>query len=53
MIMNQDGVTTLKWAVRNGNITIVTLLLDRGANIDLADKINALSVIIVLWRRGT
>ena len=53
MIMNQNGSTALKWAASGGDITIVTLLLDRGASIDLADKVNALPVIIMLWRRGT
>ena len=40
MIMNQNGSTALKWAVVGKDIRTVTLLLDRGANIDHVDKVN-------------
>ena len=48
--MHQDGHTALMRAVYHGHVGIVTLLLDRGANIDLADKVGAVSVRIALWR---
>ena len=37
-------------AARDGHVGIVTQFLDRGANIDLADKVGAVSVRIALWR---
>lgn len=49
--MTQNGVTALMWAVRFGDSAMVTQLLYRGACIDLADKVDALLVVIVLWRR--
>ena len=48
--MNQNGDTALMWAAWSGNAAMATLLLDRGAHIDFADKVHALSVRIVLWR---
>ena len=42
--MNQTGETALTSAARDGQISMVTLLLDRGARIDMADKVNTLSV---------
>ena len=39
MLMNQDGETALTWAAQKGHAATVTLLLDRGASIDVANKV--------------
>ena len=44
--MNQNGDTALTWAAFSGHEAMVTLLLDRGANIDTVDKVRTLSVSI-------
>lgn len=50
-VLYQDDWTALMLAARYGHAGIVTLLLDRGASIDLAQKVKyALSASIVLWR---
>ena len=48
--MNQDGDTALMRAVRINDVGMVTLLLDRGASVDLANKVHALPERIMLWR---
>ena len=48
ILMIQNGDTPISRAARDGQGAMVTLLLDRGANIDLADKVDALPVMIVL-----
>ena len=37
--LHQDGCTALMWATRNDNAAMVTLLLDKGAAINIADKV--------------
>ena len=37
--MNQIGNTALIWAAQKEHATVVTLLLDRGASIDLATTV--------------
>lgn len=37
--LHQDGCTALMWATRNDNASMVTLLLDKGAAINIADKV--------------
>ena len=41
-VMNQDGYTALMFAAQYGHDAVVTLLLDRGANIDCADKVGSM-----------
>ena len=44
MIMhNQDGFTALHWAASRGHTAVVTVLLDRGADITATDKVSILS----------
>ena len=49
-MMNQDGDTALTRSARNKNCVVVMQLLDRGASVDLADKVHALPERIMLWR---
>jgi ankyrin repeat protein len=37
---DQDGKTALHRAVEKGQVDIITLLLDRGANINIYDQVN-------------
>ena len=37
---NQDGCTALMWAARHNHARMVTLLLDRGARIDIPDEVS-------------
>jgi ankyrin repeat protein len=36
----QDGWTSLIYAARSGNTEVVQLLLDKGANMEVADKVS-------------
>ena len=40
--IHQDGSTALIRAAWNGDVASVTLLLDKGARIDIADKVEAM-----------
>ena len=40
-MMHQDGCTALMWAAREGHAAVVTLLLNKGASKDLADKVSS------------
>ena len=40
--MHQDGYTALMWAAKDGDAVTVTLLLDNGASIDAAEKVEIL-----------
>ena len=49
--MHQDGYTALMRAARDGQAEMVTLLLYRGASVNLANKVGALSSVrSALWR---
>ena len=48
--MKQNGDTALMWAAWSGHEAMVTPLLDRGASINLSDKVETLSVSIVFLR---
>jgi len=37
---SQDGWTAMIWAAQEGHLGVVALLLNRGANIEAADKVN-------------
>ena len=39
MIMNQNDDTALMRAARTGDVPMVGLLLDRGASIDIVDRV--------------
>jgi ankyrin repeat protein len=39
-VYDQDGKTALHRAVEKGQTDIITLLLDRGANINIYDQVN-------------
>ena len=39
ILMNQAGETALIWAAQNGHAAVVTLLLNRGASVDVANKV--------------
>ena len=39
VLMDQNGNTALMWAALIGNAAVVTLLLDRGASINVATKV--------------
>ena len=53
IVMNQTGDTALTSAARDGQMSMVTLLLDRGARVDMADKVNTLSFRSYLCCRGS
>ena len=38
-ILYQDGRTALHWAAINGNIDIARLLIDKGADVNIGDKL--------------
>jgi ankyrin repeat protein len=38
--LHQDGYTALIWAVQQGNADMVTLLLDKGVQRDIADNVS-------------
>ena len=50
ILSNQDGYSALMWVALHDRATMVTLLLDRGACIDSADKVVALFARIVFCR---
>ena len=45
----QKGITSLHLASSSGHIEVVELLLDRGANVNIADEVNTLQIIMDSW----
>ena len=45
----KSGVTALQIASSGGHVEYVKLLLDKGANIDLQDKVSAVSQSIIVY----
>ena len=39
MAMTQNGVTALNLASQEGHVTVVRILLDKGADVNLCDKV--------------
>ena len=42
-MMEQDGYTALMWAAHFGHAMVVSLLVDKGANIDVSSKVESSS----------
>ena len=40
----QNGTTPLHYALRDGNIDVITLLLEGGANIDKVDNVSYITL---------
>ena len=40
ILHNQDGLTALHWAAYGGHTAVVTVLLNRGADITATDKVS-------------
>ena len=43
IMMEQDGYTALMWAAHFGHAMVVSLLVDKGANIDVSSKVESSS----------
>jgi uncharacterized protein len=42
---DESGMTAIHWAIQNGSEATVKLLLDRGARLDIKDKIDRTALI--------
>ena len=48
MIYHQNGDTALMLAARENNLLILEILLDKGANIEIVDKVSCCDILNVV-----